>query len=139
MLAVIGLIKRMFLYGWAAPTSSLGLVCAGLLLVRGARARCVDGVLEVSGGALADRVTRLSGFSALTLGHVVLGQSEDCLHRLRTHEHVHVRQAERWGVLFIPIYLLAGLWQILRGRHAYYDNPFELEAFTAEQHMKAKY
>lgn len=129
----------MFLYGWAAPTSCLGLLLASLLWVTGARAHCVDGVLEVSGGTLADRITRLSGFSALTLGHVVLGHSEDCLHRLRRHEHVHVRQAERWGMLFVPIYLLAGFWQVLLGRHAYHDNPFEREAFAAEKHMKVKH
>ncbi|WP_232411040.1 hypothetical protein [Methylophilus sp. 5] len=126
------MLKRLLCYSWAAPTSLLGLLLASLLLASGARARRVDGVLEVSGGWLANALTQLSGFAALTLGHVVLGHSADCLHRLRSHEHVHVRQAERWGIFFAPAYLLAGLWQWLRGRHAYYDNPFELEAFAVE-------
>jgi hypothetical protein len=44
---------------------------------------------------------------------------------LRKHEHVHVRQYERWGVLFIPAYVLSSLWQVLRGRSAYSANHFE--------------
>lgn len=132
------MLKRYLRYAWASPTSLLGLLCAGLLLVTGAGARTVDGVLEVSGGWLASKLTHLSSFSALTLGHVVLGHSVDCLQQLRAHEHVHVRQTERWGILFIPAYLLAGAWQAICGRHAYYDNPFEREAFAAEaQPVKA--
>jgi len=126
------MLKRWMRYAWASPTSVLGLLFASVLLVTGACARSVDGVLEVSGGWLANKLTRISGFAALTLGHVVLGHSADCLQRLRVHEHVHVRQAERWGILFAPAYLVAGLWQWVRGRHVYYDNPFELEAFAAE-------
>jgi len=125
-------LKRWIRYAWASPTSLLGLLFASLLLVTGACVRRVDGVLEVSGGWLACRLAHISGFAALTLGHVVLGHSADCLQRLRAHEHVHVRQAERWGVFFALVYLLAGVWQWLRGRHIYYDNPFELEAFAAE-------
>jgi hypothetical protein len=47
---------------------------------------------------------------------------------LMTHERVHVAQYERWGPLFIPVYLLAGLVTKLRGGRAYADNPFELAA-----------
>lgn len=124
--------NRILRYGWAFPTTLLGLLFANLLWLTGARAQRVEGVLEVSGGWLAQRLTQRSGFAALTLGHVVLGCSADCLQRLRVHEHVHVRQAERWGFLFVPAYLLAGLWQLVCGRHAYYDNPFERQAFDAE-------
>ncbi len=125
-------LNHIFRYGWALPTTLLGLLFASLLLLTGASARWVDGAIEVAGGWLAQKLVQTSGFAALTLGHVVLGCSAECLQRLRTHEHVHVRQAERWGLLFVPAYLLAGLWQWLRGRHAYYDNPFEQEAFAAE-------
>lgn len=131
------MLKRCLRYAWASPTSLLGLLCASLLLVTGAGARTVDGVLEVSGGWLASKLTHLSGFSALTLGHVVLGHSAECLQRLRVHEHVHVRQAERWGLFFVPAYLLAGWWQWMRGRHVYDDNPFEREAFAAESEQCA--
>jgi hypothetical protein len=125
-------LKRLIRYVWASPTSLLGLLFASLLLVTGAYARKVDGVLEVSGGWLASKLSHISGFAALTLGHVVIGHSADCLQHLRVHEHVHVRQAERWGIFFAPAYLVAGLWQWMRGKHIYYDNPFELEAFAAE-------
>ncbi len=101
-------------------------------MLTGASGRGVEGVIEVSGGWLAQRLAQNSGFAVLTLGHVILGCSSDCLQRLRVHEHVHVCQAERWGFLFVPVYLLAGFWQLLRGRHAYYDNPFEQEAFAVE-------
>lgn len=97
----------------------------------GAKARLAQGVVEVHGGRFAYWMMR-RGFAAMTLGHVILGFSATRLEQLRPHEHVHVRQAERWGILFIPAYLLAGLWQGLRGRHIYYDNPFELEAFAMD-------
>ncbi len=65
----------------------------------------------------------------MTLGHVIIGRDRDCLERCRRHEHVHVRQAERWGPLFIPAYLLASAWVAIRGGRAYEDNPFEREAY----------
>lgn len=126
------LLRELVRYGWAAPTSILGLLMAALLVATGGRAKRVEGVLEVSGGWLANRLTRFSGFAAITLGHVILGHSADGLQHLRLHEQVHVRQAERWGLFFVPAYLLAALWQIIRGRHAYRDHPFEQEAFAAE-------
>lgn len=132
------LLTKLIRYGWAAPTSLLGLLMATILLITGGRATRVQGVLEVSGGWLANRITHLSGFAALTLGHVVLGHSADCLQHLRLHEHVHVRQAERWGIFFVPAYVLAALWQILHGRHAYRDHPFEQEAFAAESAQCSK-
>jgi hypothetical protein len=46
----------------------------------------------------------------------------------RRHERVHVRQYERWGPLFIPLYLGASAWALVNGRDPYCDNPFEREA-----------
>lgn len=66
----------------------------------------------------------------MTLGHVILGQDEICLAQSREHEHVHVRQVERWGIFFFPAYLGASAWLWLRGDpNPYYNNPFEKEAF----------
>jgi hypothetical protein len=43
---------------------------------------------------------------------------------------VHVRQYERWGMLFFPLYLFSSLLQIVRGCDPYLDNSFEREAFA---------
>lgn len=111
---------------WASPNTLIGLVFGLLLLPFGARMRVVDGVIEVSAGRRPPR--RRWPFSAITFGHVVLGTHAQELQRLRAHERVHVRQCERWGPLFLPAYLVAGAWQRMRGRDAYWDNPFEVEA-----------
>ncbi len=69
--------------------------------------------------------------SAMTLGHVIIGRDPHCLESCRDHEQAHVRQAERWGGLFIPAYLLASGWAWCRGRHYYLDNCFEVDARRA--------
>ena len=100
---------------------------------RRARAR-QRGTLGFSGGA-ARALLRFApivrGASAMALGHVILGQTEADLDDAYEHELVHVRQYERWGPLFVPVYLAASVWQWLRGRHPYWDNPFEREAYDA--------
>jgi len=111
-------------YLWAAPCTLVGGMAAAALLLSGAQARFVHGVLEVSGGAITQRLP----FDAITLGHVVLARTPGAMVRWRRHERVHVRQCERWGPLFFAAYLLAGAWQWLCGRRAYRDNPFEIQA-----------
>jgi hypothetical protein len=124
---------RLLRYLWAAPTTAIGLLFVPLALLSGGRAQVVDGVLEVYGGLchfFLRRCTLLrGGASALTLGHVVLGRDRTCLHVTRRHERVHVRQAERWGPLFLPAYLVASLVAWLRGGSPYRDNVFEREAY----------
>ena len=68
----------------------------------------------------------------MTLGHCVLGRTPSDLDRSRRHELVHVAQYERWGPLFVPAYLVCSVWLWLRGRDSYRDNPFEVEAYAAE-------
>ncbi len=116
---------------WAAPASMPGLALALVALALGARGQVVDGVLEVAGGRLA-RWLRRSGFVAITFGHVVLGLSHEELARHRVHEHAHVRQYERWGLLFFPLYLGAGLLAWLRHGRPYWHNHFERQARAAE-------
>jgi hypothetical protein len=114
----------------------LGLVIGAAALACGARGRVVDGVLEISGGRLGAWAASGVGpfnVTAITLGHVVLGSSAAVLQALRAHEHMHVRQYERWGPLFVPAYLLDSLWQAARGRHIYRDNRFEQQAVRAER------
>jgi hypothetical protein len=125
-------VKRLLLYAWASPATLLGLAVAIPALAGRGSARAVAGVLEVSGGAAAILLERLvplpGGASAMTLGHVVLGRDAAALERTRAHERVHVAQYERWGPLFIPLYLLASAVLLLSGGDPYGSNPFEKEA-----------
>ena len=123
---------RIHRYAWAAPASAVGLALAGLGLWRG-RISLVDGIVEAQGPALAWILTHLvplrGGAAAITFGHVVIARDAGCLKSSRGHERVHVRQYERWGPLFIPAYLAGSVWAMLRRRHPYFGNPFEMEAF----------
>ena len=120
-------------YFWAAPATALGFVLAALAAPFGVRVTIVDGAIEAHGPALRWALQRLTwaggGVSAITFGHLVLGTDRDALARTRRHERVHVAQYEIWGPFFIPAYLLASLWMLLRGRHPYFDIGFEREAF----------
>jgi hypothetical protein len=118
-------------YLWAGPNTLIGLALAGVMLLFGAQARRVEGVVEASGGLLGDLfVSPHLGcpFRAVTLGHVILGTDAASLDCARSHEQVHVRQYERWGPAFLPAYLASSAWQLLRGRRCYLDNWFEREA-----------
>jgi hypothetical protein len=117
---------------WASPYTLLGLIVGLLGLSTGGRVRMRDGVLEFSGGATRWFVSHLPSGPmtlAITLGHVVLGQTEAALDISHDHEMVHVRQYARWGPLMGPAYLLCALVLWTRGRRPYLDNPFEREAF----------
>ena len=124
---------RFLRYIWAAPATLVGLVLAALACLLGATALVREGVIEVAGGHLAQfarRAPRSMQFMAITFGHVVLGLSHDVLAQERAHEHSHVRQYESWGLLFFPLYVASSAVQLVRGRHPYWHNAFEREAFT---------
>jgi hypothetical protein len=128
-------VKRVLRLLWAAPVSAAALPALPLALLTGGSARIRSGVLEIEGGALSALLSRaLPGFpiSAITLGHVVLAADAVEHARCRAHERVHVRQYERWGVVFPALYLAASVAAILRGGSAYRDNAFEREAFLEE-------
>jgi hypothetical protein len=125
---------RPLFYLWAAPATFVGLCLAGVACALGASARVRRGVLEVAGGRLTPAAGAASGplpFLAITFGHVVLGLSHEVLEAERAHEHAHVRQYERWGLLFIPLYLGSSAAQLAAGRHPYWHNVFEKQAFAA--------
>ena len=121
---------------WAAPCSLLGLLLGLLLTPCRTHWAVHHGVLEI---ALAPRTHKPARrrqtwrFSAITLGHVVLGQSSHALQQLRRHEHAHVAQYERWGPVFFLAYPLSSLWQWLKGKRPYLDNAFEIQAREAER------
>lgn len=130
-------LRRVLAYLWALPTTCVGLIFVSLGLISGGRVRWKAGVLEAEGGLVSFFLRRCTllqgGAAAMTLGHVVLGVDRQQLRRTRAHERVHVRQAERWGPLFLPAYAAASIWCIMRGRTAYFDNPFEREAYAVDR------
>lgn len=114
------MVGRVVAYTWASPLTAAGLLL-GALSGTTPQVRC--GVLLFADArGLGGWMLRWRGFAAATLGHVIIavGHPGD---RLLGHELVHVRQAERWGPLFVPLYL-AGL-----ARYGYRLNPFERAAY----------
>jgi hypothetical protein len=120
---------------WASPYTLLGLAIGFLGVCTGGHVRLRGGAIEFFGGAVKWLVIRLptGQFTlAITLGHVILGQTDAALDVAHDHERIHVRQYERWGPLMGPAYLgcSAVLW--LLGRRAYRDNLFEREAYDKD-------
>ncbi len=142
MSSVIQRIVKALKVLWVVPVSVFALPLLPLAVWRG-RWHIVDGVLEISSPALSWFLSgpwfRLlsggSGFAAATIGHVIVARDNVCMDRCRVHEHVHVRQCERWGVLFPLAYVMAGLyavWRTKRWSAYYWDNRFEREARAGE-------
>lgn len=91
-------------------------------MLSGARPRLRDGCfLYVSDRGLAHWILTRRGYVAITFGHVIVFTREPTA-LLWRHELVHVRQYERFGLAFLPLYLL------LYARHGYATHPFEREA-----------
>ena len=119
-------------YLWVLPVTLFGLLLALFAYGLGASVKQRFGVLEVAGNTRAPILSRISSrFEAITIGHVILGRNHGTLTRYRNHEHVHVRQYERWGLLFPILYVLASFRALLTGKRFYWDNVFEVEARKA--------
>lgn len=127
---------------WVLPVSVFALPLLPLALWR-AQWRVNESVLEISSPALSwflqgpwfRAMSGGTGFAAATIGHVIVARDSGCMARCRVHEHVHVRQCERWGLLFPLAYVGAGLyaaWRARRWSAYYWDNRFEREARAAE-------
>ena len=116
---------------WAAPCSAVGLLLACIPLALGGSLKCRSGAIEIT---YRDRISdcgagvRAMPFRGIVFGHVILAISAEELALIGPHERVHVAQYERWGILFFVAYALSSLWQLMRGRHPYRDNHFEVEA-----------
>lgn len=113
---------RFVLYLWTLPNTVLGLVIGALSFVR---PRVVAGVVAFEGSSGSLWIVRRFHRSAVTYGHVVLSTGP-LRGRLLAHELHHVRQYERLGVLYIPLYLL--IWWFT----GYHRHPFEAAARRAE-------
>ena len=125
------LVGQTLVWGWASPGTFLGLLIGFLGVLSGGRVQPIGRTLEFHGGFVTWFLRVIGrGAGAMTLGHVILGQERAILSACRSHELVHVRQYERWGPLFLPAYGLCAVWLHLNGRHGYWDNPFEKEAYA---------
>lgn len=123
-------------FAWASPWTLLGFSVGVAAWLLGDRVGRTGRVLEFHGpriGQLLRRVPIRGGASAITLGHVVLAADRNQLQRTREHELVHVRQYERWGPLFIPVYFCSSIVAWSRGGDPYLDNVFERQAFREAQ------
>ena len=126
---------------WASPWSAFGLLVGMATLATGGRAALHGRVLEFHGGAarwLLRHAIFVRGAAAMTLGHVVLGQTAGDLDRCRAHELAHVRQYERWGPAFVPAYLASSIIAWARGRHYYLHNAFEIDAYGEEDSLESR-
>ncbi len=123
-------VLRLLAYIWPLPYTLVGI---GIGLILGGRFQRVEGVIEIHGPHIAAALRRfVVPALAMTFGHVVFGQTAAALDITRSHERVHVRQYERWGIVFVPAYLLASAFLYLRGRDGYRENPFEVEAYAKD-------
>jgi hypothetical protein len=120
---------------WPAPITLLGAALATLIRATNGRWERHGPAWEASGG-LAPRLLRLmnpwGAIEAITLGHIIIARDAPTATRLRTHEQVHVRQYEQWGIVFPFAYLTASVIAVLKGGDAYRDNAFEREAFRVQ-------
>ena len=124
-------LHRLIAYAWPLPYTLSGITIG---LIFGARFQRVDGVIEIYGPSIEYLLQRMPvPAMAMTLGHVVLGRDRRSLEVTRSHERVHVRQYERWGIGFVPAYLGVSAVLFLSGRDGYRENPFEVEAFDVER------
>lgn len=110
----------------------MGILLGLLGLLSGGGVRRVGPVLEFYGGFVRwflQHIPLVKNASAVTFGHTVLGLNPEVLVYVRQHEWVHVRQYERWGPFFVPAYVFFWCLRWWQGKHPYFDNPFEVEAF----------
>lgn len=126
---------RVMAYAWASPTTCVGLVAGTLALASGGKVQICRGAIEFHGGFWGWYFAR-TGFAAMTLGHAIIGRDALCLDFARDHEHVHVRQVERWGPFFLPAYLAASVVAWMRGMRPYRDNVFEVEAYGEDERRR---
>ena len=124
------LLTRPLGYLWALPNTLLGACFIVPALASGGGVRFERGAMEIHGGFARWFLRKIArGASAMTLGHVILGQDREALDWTRNHEHVHVGQYMRWGPFFLPAYALSSFLCWCRGENPYLDNRFEKPAF----------
>lgn len=124
-------LRRIAALIWVAPVTLIGGAFAFIIWLSGGQIKKQGIAWEASNGAAFRLLTLCNPWqqiAAITFGHIIIARDADTADRLRTHEHVHVRQTERWGIFFLPAYLIASVVALLNGGDAYLDNVFEIEA-----------
>lgn len=125
---------------WASPLTALGLLLALPVILYRGHMQVVRGhtFAILARGPFADAMLSRHPFgvmNAMALGHVVIAMHDGLSSRVLVHELAHVRQAERWGVVFPFAYLASSAWAAIRGKDAYWHNRFEIAARKAEKHI----
>ena len=124
---------RIWRYLRPLPLTLVGLMLALAVRLGGGEWVFRAGVLETYGPAarLMLRLHPVKGVIAMALGHVVIARDNFCLAQTSAHEREHVRQFERWGLLFPLLYGAEAAYRWLRREHPYTDNRFERAANAA--------
>lgn len=113
-------------YAWAAPLTMAGLLAATLA---GVRPRVREGAIVFPNArGPAGALLRGRRYRACAIGHVIIAVS-DPGPRLLAHELVHVRHAERLGMLTPPLYLA------LLAVYGYARHPLERAARAAARRV----
>ncbi|NJR72391.1 MAG: hypothetical protein HC782_05105 [Gammaproteobacteria bacterium] len=102
------LTKQAFAVAWALPITLLGFSLAIIIRASGGQIIKRGIAWEASCGIAAKLLWLCNPWitiEAITQGHMIIARDEIVAARLRTHEHAHVRQYERWGLLFPIAYL----------------------------------
>lgn len=123
-------------YSWVLPVSCIGIVLLPFVILSGGAVGIAAGIIQAEGGIASSLLSRLcphAPIDAITIGHVIFGRNRGSLIRCRDHEHVHIRQYERWGPLFPVLYLLSSAVAVIRGEDPYRHNIFEQEAFSVAE------
>lgn len=123
----------MWRYLWPLPVTLLGLVLALVVRLSAGTWTIRGGVLEACGPAarLMLHLHPARSVIAMALGHVIIARDGTCLAKSSVHEREHVRQFERWGLLFPAVYAGESLYRWMRGEDPYMDNRFERAAEIA--------
>ncbi len=107
---------------WTLPNTLLGLLAGALTFQR---PRVVEGALVFDRGPRGlTAMMRAFDRAAMTVGYVIVS-SEPVEGTLLRHEEEHIRQYDRWGPFFIPVYLLLAI------PYGYRRHPMELAARRA--------
>lgn len=115
---------------WASPVTVCNVIFS---LACGAKiVSSAGGVIELLASSNGPQANffRTHRFAAYTCGTSIVYRDRVLMAkpRLRRHEMRHILQFQIFGVSMVILYPLASLIQRIRGKHAYSDNFFELDA-----------